>query len=174
MSESQATTPQATPAHRRTPGSQAATGVATALTQLLADMLALHLKTMNFHWHVSGGQFRDHHRLFGEQARAILAGADAVAGRTRKLGRATVTSIGHVARLQRVLDNDAEFVTPADMLAELRDDNLDLAGRLRQAHAVADAARDHATAGLIATWIDEAEGRAWFLFEAGRQPLAGG
>jgi starvation-inducible DNA-binding protein len=151
-------------------GRDAAKNVSAALTQLLADMFALHLKTKNFHWHVSGPHFRDYHLMFDDQAAQILAATDAMAERARKLGGTTLRSIGHVARLQRVLDNDADFVTPLDMLAELRDDNLDLAARMREAHGVADEYRDVATASLLEAWIDEAEGRAWFLFEASRRP----
>src|SRR6476646_4694672 len=149
-------------------GAKATKDVSAALAQLLADMFALYLKTKNFHWHVSGPHFRDYHLMFDDQAAAILAATDAMAERARKLGGTTLRSIGHIGRLQRVLDNDADYVTPLDMLAELRDDNLDLAARMRETHAVADEYNDVATASLLEGWIDEAEGRAWFLFEASR------
>lgn len=150
-------------------GAKASKDVSAALAQLLADAFALYLKTKNFHWHVSGPHFRDYHLMFDDQAAAILAVTDAMAERARKLGGTTLRSIGHIGRLQRVLDNDADYVTPLDMLAELRNDNLDLAARMRETHAVADEYNDVATASLIEGWIDEAEGRAWFLFEASRR-----
>jgi starvation-inducible DNA-binding protein len=142
--------------------------VSGALNILLADMLALYLKTKNFHWHVSGPHFRDYHLLLDEQADQIFATTDAIAERVRKIGGTTVRSIGHVSRLQRVLDNDAEFVTPMDMLAELRDDNKELAANLRETHGLCDEHGDLASASLIEVWIDEAERRTWFLFEATR------
>ena len=142
--------------------------VSGALNVLLADMLALYLKTKNFHWHVSGPHFRDYHLLLDEQADQIFATTDAIAERVRKIGGTTVRSIGHVSRLQRVLDNDADFVTPMDMLAELRDDNKQLAGNLRETHGLCDEHDDVASASLIEVWIDEAERRTWFLFEATR------
>ena len=143
--------------------------VSGALNILLADMLALYLKTKNFHWHVSGPHFRDYHLLLDEQADQIFATTDAIAERVRKIGGTTVRSIGHVSRLQRVLDNDAEFVTPMDMLAELRDDNKELAANLRETHGLCDEHGDLASASLIEVWIDEAERRTWFLFEASRR-----
>ncbi len=139
-----------------------------ALTAMLADMYALYLKTKNFHWHVSGPHFRDYHLLLDEQAGQIFAATDAIAERVRKLGGTTLRSVGHIARLQRIADNDADYVTPRDMLAELREDNLQIAARLREAHGLCDEHGDVAGASLIETWVDEAEGRAWFLFEAGR------
>jgi starvation-inducible DNA-binding protein len=142
--------------------------VSGALNVLLADMLALYLKTKNFHWHVSGPHFRDYHLLLDEQADQIFATTDAIAERVRKIGGTTVRSIGHVGRLQRVLDNDADFVTPMDMLAELRDDNKQLATNLRETHGLCDEHDDVASASLIEVWIDEAERRTWFLFEATR------
>jgi starvation-inducible DNA-binding protein len=142
--------------------------VSGALNILLADMLALYLKTKNFHWHVSGPHFRDYHLLLDEQADQIFATTDAIAERVRKIGGTTVRSIGHVSRLQRVLDNDAEFVTPMDMLAELRDDNKELAANLRETHGLCDEHGDLASASLIEVWIDEVERRTWFLFEATR------
>ena len=142
--------------------------VSGALNVLLADMLALYLKTKNFHWHVSGPHFRDYHLLLDEQADQIFATTDAIAERVRKIGGTTVRSIGHVSRLQRLLDNDADFVTPMDMLAELRDDNKQLAANLRETHGLCDEHDDVASASLIEVWIDEAERRTWFLFEATR------
>jgi starvation-inducible DNA-binding protein len=140
-----------------------------ALNPVLADLLALYLKTKNFHWHVSGPHFRDYHLLLDEQADQILATTDAVAERVRKVGGTTLRSIGHVARLQRVLDNDADYVTPLDMLTELRDDNMQLAARMRDAHGLCDEHGDVATASMLEVWIDEAERRVWFLFEASRR-----
>jgi len=142
--------------------------ISGALTALLADMFALYVKTKNFHWHVSGPHFRDYHLLLDEQAGQIFATTDALAERVRKIGGTTLRSIGQVARLQRVLDNDADYVTPQDMLAELRSDNIELAARLREAHGVCDQHGDIASASLLETWVDEAEGRTWFLFEAAR------
>jgi len=140
-----------------------------ALNALLADTFALYMKTKNFHWHMSGPHFRDYHLLLDEQADQLYAITDPIAERVRKLGGETVKSIGHIARLQRVLDNDAEYVEPSDMLAELRDDNKTLAARMREAHNVCEEHRDVATASLIEVWIDEAERRTWFLFEASRK-----
>ena len=142
--------------------------IAGALNILLADMLALYVKTKNFHWHVSGPHFRDYHLLLDEQADQIFATTDAIAERVRKIGGTTLRSIGHVGRLQRVPDNDADFVTPLDMLAELRDDNKQLAANLREAHGLCDEHGDVASASLLEIWIDEAERRTWFLFEASR------
>jgi len=142
--------------------------VGGALNVLLADMFALYLKTKNFHWHVSGPHFRDHHLLLDEQAEQIFATTDAIAERVRKIGGTTLRSIGHISRLQRILDNDADFVTPADMLAELRDDNRQLVASLREAHDLCDEHRDVASASLLEIWIDEAERRVWFLFESSR------
>ena len=143
--------------------------IASALNILLADMFALYLKTKNFHWHVSGPHFRDYHLLLDEQAEQIFATTDDIAERVRKIGGTTLHSIGHISRLQRVEDNDADFVTPQDMLAELRDDNKQLAANLRETHGLCDEEEDVATASLLETWIDEAERRTWFLFEAGRR-----
>jgi starvation-inducible DNA-binding protein len=150
-------------------GRQATKDISAALNLLLADLFALYLKTKNFHWHVSGPHFRDYHLLLDEQADQIYATTDPVAERVRKLGGATLRSIGQIARLQRVKDNDADYVTASDMLAELREDNQQLASRLRQAHVVCDEHNDVATASLIEVWIDEAEKRVWFLYEAGRK-----
>jgi starvation-inducible DNA-binding protein len=150
-------------------GAEATKDLAGALNALLADLFALYVKTKNFHWHVSGPHFRDYHLLLDEQADQIFAITDPVAERVRKLGGTTLHSIGHIARLQRIKDNDAEFVTPQDMLAELRDDNLRLISQMRETHSVCDERRDVATASLLEVWIDEAERRAWFLFEASRR-----
>ncbi len=142
--------------------------LAGALNRLLADMFGLYMKTKNFHWHVSGRHFRDYHLLLDEQGEQIFATTDAIAERIRKLGGTTLRSIGHIGRLQRIQDNDAEFVTPMDMLAELRDDNQQLVARMRETHDLCDEHRDVATASLLEVWIDEAERRTWFLFEATR------
>ena len=144
------------------------------LNVLLADAFALYVKTKNFHWHLSGPHFRDYHLLFDEQADQIFAMTDPIAERVRKVGGSTLRSIAHIARLQRILDNDAEYVEPSDMLAELCEDNQALAGRLRAAHDVCEEHRDIATASLIEVWIDETERRTWFLFEAGRRADSGG
>ena len=148
--------------------SEATRDLSAALTQVLADHFALYVKTKNFHWHMSGPRFRDYHLLLDEQADQIFAATDAVAERVRKIGGTTLRSIGHIARLQRVLDNDADYVTPSDMLAELRDDNQQLVAHLRETHWLCDEHGDVATASLLEVWIDEAERRAWFLFETGR------
>jgi len=150
-------------------GADATRDISAGLNLLLADMFALYLKTKNFHWHMSGAHFRDYHLLLDEQADQIFATTDTIAERVRKIGGATLRSIGHIARLQRVLDNDAQYVTPLDMLAELRDDNEQLAARLRQVHGMCDEYGDVASASLIEIWIDEAERRVWFLFETIRR-----
>jgi starvation-inducible DNA-binding protein len=155
-------------------GKKATRDITGALNALLADYFALYLKTKNFHWHVSGPHFRDYHLLLDEQADQLYATTDPIAERVRKLGGITVHSIGHIGRLQRISDNDAEYVTPLDMLAELREDNALLAGRLRQAHGVCEEHGDVATASLLEVWIDEAERRVWFLFEASRPGEAAG
>jgi starvation-inducible DNA-binding protein len=149
-------------------GANARKDITAALNGLLADSFALYLKTKNFHWHVSGPHFRDYHLLLDEQADQIFATTDPIAERVRKLGGATLRSIGEISRNQRVLDNDADYVTPLDMLAELRSDNEDLIARMRQAHGLCDEHQDVATASLLEVWIDEAERRVWFLFEASR------
>src|SRR5437764_8741989 len=149
-------------------GAEATQHISAGLNALLADFFALYLKTKNFHWHVSGPHFRDYHLLLDEQADQLFATTDVIAERVRKIGGRTLRSIGHISRLQRVSDNDAEFVTPLDMLAELREDNARLADRMREAHGVSDEHGDVATASLLEVWIDEAERRAWFLFEASR------
>src|SRR6202049_1932851 len=160
---------RAAPLHTPTNLSSNATrDVAAALNLLLADTFALYVKTKNFHWHMSGPHFRDYHLLLDEQADQIFAMTDPIAERVRKLGGITIRSIGQIARTQRLLDNDAEYVEPSDMLAELREDNKTLTASLRQAHNVCDEHGDIATASLIEIWVDETERRTWFLFEAGR------
>src|SRR5262245_45341769 len=146
--------------------------IAAALTILLADFFALYVKTKNFHWHVSGPHFRDYHLLFDEQGEQIFAATDAIAERVRKIGGTTLRSIGQVGRLQRVLDNDAGYVTPRDMLAELREDNKQLTSNMRETHGLCDEHGDVATASLLENSIDEAERRTWFLLEAGRGGVA--
>ena len=149
-------------------GANAVKDLSGALTILLSDMFALYVKTKNFHWHISGPHFRDYHLLLDEQGEQIFDTTDAIAERVRKIGGTTLRSIGQIARLQRVLDNDADFVTARDMLAELRDDNKRLTEHLRETHGVCDQYNDVATASLIENWIDEAERRTWFLYEATR------
>jgi len=142
--------------------------ITAAMNAILADVFAMYLKTKNFHWHMSGPHFRDYHLLLDEHADQIYAMTDPIAERIRKLGGSTLRSIGHIARTQRVLDNDADYVDPLDMLKELCEDNKTLAARLREVHNVVDEHGDIATASLIEVWIDETERRTWFLFEAGR------
>jgi starvation-inducible DNA-binding protein len=143
--------------------------IAAAMNAILADVFALYLKTKNFHWHMSGPHFRDYHLLLDEHADQLFAMTDPIAERIRKIGGLTLRSIGHISREQRILDNDAEYVEPLDMLAELADDNKTLAARLREAHNVCEEHRDVATTSLIEMWIDETERRTWFLFEATRR-----
>jgi starvation-inducible DNA-binding protein len=143
--------------------------VADALNAILADSFALYLKTKNFHWHVSGPHFRDYHLMLDDQATQILGTTDAIAERVRKTGNTTLRSIGDIARHQRIKDNDAEFVSPEAMLAELRDDKLKLVEALREAKDIVDEAKDNATSGILDEWTDLAEERAWFLFEASRK-----
>ena len=140
--------------------------ISGAMTILLADMFALYLKTKNFHWHMSGPHFRDYHLLLDEQSEQILATTDAIAERVRKIGGTTLRSIGHIGRLQRIQDNDADYVTAMDMLAELREDNKQLAASLRETHGLCDEEGDVASASLLEVWFDEAEKRTWFVFEA--------
>ncbi len=142
--------------------------ISGAMNAILADVFALYLKTKNFHWHMSGPYFRDYHLLLDEQADQLFAMTDPIAERIRKIGGLTLRSIGHISRIQRVLDNDAEYVEPLDMIAELADDNKTMAARLREAHNVCDEHRDVATASLIEGWIDETERRTWFLSEIKR------
>ncbi len=148
--------------------------IAAALNGVLADVFALYLKTKNFHWHMSGPHFRDYHLMLDEQADQLFAMTDPLAERIRKVGGRTLRSIGHIARTQRVLDNDAEYVEPADMLAEVRDDNQALAARLGEAHDLCNEHRDIASASLIEVWIDETERRTWFLFESTRNADSSG
>ena len=147
--------------------------IAAALTTLLADVFALYLKTKNFHWHMSGPYFRDYHLLLDEQSDQIYATTDPIAERARKIGGKTLRSAGHITKLQRIADNDADFVTPDDMLAELREDNKDLVARMRETHDLCDEKRDVASASLIEVWIDETERRLWFLYEATRPAHVG-
>jgi starvation-inducible DNA-binding protein len=148
---------------------EASRDISGAMNAILADVFALYLKTKNFHWHLSGPHFRDYHLLLDEQGDQLFAMTDPIAERVRKIGGNTLRSIGHIARLQRVLDNDAAYVEPEDMLAELREDSKALAARLREAHGVCEEYEDIATASLIEAWIDETERRTWFLFETGRR-----
>jgi starvation-inducible DNA-binding protein len=150
-------------------GANATKELTGGLNILLADVYALYIKTKNFHWHVSGPHFRDYHLLLDEQATQIDAMTDLIAERVRKLGGSTIRSIGNIKRLQRVLDNDADYVTPHDMLAELREDNKEMLKHMRILHEVCDEHGDIATASLIENWVDETEQRVWFLFEAGRR-----
>ena len=148
---------------------QAVKNISGALNALLADVFSLYLKTKNFHWHMSGPHFRDYHLLLDEHADQIFAMTDDIAERVRKIGGSTIRSIGHVARLKRIDDNDAEFVTPEDMLAELRENELALIHSMRAAHDLCDEAGDVATASLLENWIDQTQRRNWFLFEATRR-----
>jgi starvation-inducible DNA-binding protein len=150
-------------------GAKASKDIAGGMNAILADVFALYLKTKNFHWHMSGAHFRDYHLLLDEQADQLYAMTDPIAERIRKTGGSTLRSIGHIARIQRIKDNDAEYVDPLDMLAELREDNQTLAARLREVHDMVDGHRDIATASLIENWIDETERRTWFLFESSRR-----
>lgn len=149
--------------------SNKAATVADALNAILADSYALYLKTKNFHWHVSGPHFRDYHLMLDDQATQILGTTDQIAERVRKTGNTTLRSIGDISRRQRIKDNDKDFVSAADMLAELREDNLALVETLREAKDLVDAAKDNATSGILDDWTDQAEERAWFLFEASRK-----
>jgi starvation-inducible DNA-binding protein len=153
---------------------EATRDITGALNAILADVFALYLKTKNFHWHLSGPHFRDYHLMFDEQADQLFAMTDPIAERVRKIGGSTLKSIGNISRLQRVLDNDADYVDPEDMLAELCEDNKTLAARLREAHNVCEEFRDIATASLIEIWIDETERRTWFLFESSQRGMTGG
>jgi len=150
-------------------GSNARRDIAGALNILLADMFALYLKTKNFHWHVSGPHFRGLHLMFDEQAEQIFATTDEIAERVRKVGGLTIHSIGEISRLQRIPDNDADYVDPLDMLAELRSDNQALVVSLRETHELCDEENDVATASLLENWIDQAERRVWFLYESSRR-----
>jgi starvation-inducible DNA-binding protein len=155
-------------------GAAATREIAGAMRLVLADVFALYLKTKNFHWHMSGPHFRDYHLLLDEQSDQIFAMTDPIAERIRKIGELAVTSLGQLTRLQRIPDNDATYVEPADMLAELFEDNRSLAGSLRETHEICDRYRDVATASLIEVWLDETERRVWFLYEAGRRAMTSG
>ncbi len=148
--------------------SNAIKNVSGALTVLLTDVFTLYLKTKNFHWHMSGPHFRDYHLMLDEQANQIFAMTDPIAERVRKIGGTTLHSIGQISRMQRLKDNDADYVTPFDMLAELREDNKQLVAAMRETHQLCDEHRDVATASLLEVWIDETERRTWFLFESSR------
>ena len=148
---------------------EATRDVSAGLNLLLADVFALYIKTKNFHWHMSGPHFRDYHLLLDEQSDQIFAMTDPMAERARKIGGRTLHSISEISRLTRVLNNDADYVTPEDMLSELLSDNKDLVSRMREAHDVCDEHNDVATASLLEVWIDETERRAWFLYESTRQ-----
>jgi starvation-inducible DNA-binding protein len=164
--------PRKTAARLDTPtdlSTNAVRDVSTALNGLLADTFALYVKTKNFHWHVSGPHFRDYHLLFDEQAEQLEKSVDILAERVRKVGGTTIRSIGHIARLQRVEDNDKEYVSAIDMLCELMSDNKAQIEHMREAHKLADEHEDVATASLLEVFIDEAEKRCWFLFEASRE-----
>src|SRR5438876_10278006 len=169
MNDTKAASRRSAPLRTRSIVSQrGASEISGALNALLADVFALYIKTKNFHWHVSGPHFRDYHLMLDDQAAQILGTTDVIAERVRKIGGTTLRSIGHIARLQRIKDNDADYVTPLDMLAELRDNNMQLTTELRATHSVCDEHGDVAGASLIENWIDEAEGRTWFLYEASR------
>ena len=158
--------PLATPSYLE---AQAVTDISGALNALLADVFSLYLKTKNFHWHMSGPHFRDYHLLLDDHADQIFAMTDEIAERVRKIGGTTIRSIGHIARLQRIPDNDADYVTPADMLSELHEDEKALALRMVAVHTVCDDAGDVATASLLENWIDQSQRRSWFLFESTRR-----
>jgi starvation-inducible DNA-binding protein len=149
-------------------GHNANRDIPAALRALLADVFALYLKTKNFHWHMSGSHFRDYHLMLDEQSDQIFAITDDIAERARKIGGTAIRSIGHIAREQRILDNDADYVDPQDMLAELRSDNQQLTREMRRVHELCDEYGDVATASLVENWIDDAERRVWFLYEAAR------
>jgi len=155
-------------------GSNEIRDISGGLNALLADVFVLYIKTKNFHWHVSGPHFRDYHLLLDDQAGEVYAMTDDIAERVRKIGGTTIRSIGHIARLQRLKDNNADYVEPSGMLAELREDNQALVESMRAVHELCDEANDVATASLIENWIDQTEKRVWFLFEAGRSAGSGG
>ena len=157
--------PLATPSDIRP---EAVKDISGGLNALLADVFALYLKTKNFHWHMSGPHFRDYHLLLDEHGDQLFAMTDDIAERVRKIGGTTVRSIGHISRIQRISDNDADFVDPGDMFAELREDNKTLVVSMLAAHGLCDDANDVATASLLENWIDETQRRVWFLFEATR------
>ena len=155
-------------------GAKATRDISGAMNAVLADVFALYLKTKNFHWHMSGPHFRDYHLMLDDQGEQIFAMTDDIAERVRKIGGMTIRSIGQISKLQRISDNDADFVEPLDMLAELREDNQTLISKLREAHDVADEYNDVATTSMIEVWIDQAERRHWFLFETCRNAKSGG
>jgi starvation-inducible DNA-binding protein len=146
----------------------AVTEIAGALTALLADVFAVYVKTKNFHWHMSGPHFRDYHLLLDEHGEQLFAMIDDIAERVRKIGGTTLRSVGHIARVKRIADNDADYVTPKDMLSELWEDNKALVLSMRSVHDLCDEVGDVATASLLENWIDEGQRRAWFLFETTR------
>jgi starvation-inducible DNA-binding protein len=163
--------PKASPPALHTPtdlSEAAVRDISAALNGLLADTFALYVKTKNFHWHVSGPHFRSYHLLLDKQAESIEKTIDDLAERVRKIGGTTIRSIGHIARLKRIHDNDDDFVTPSDMLGELMADNKAMIASMRKAHEVADKHEDVATASILETFIDDAEKRCWFLFETSR------
>ncbi len=171
MSKVRTLEPRHKPAPLETPtdlSPEAVQAISAALNPILADAFALYLKTKNFHWHVSGPHFRDYHLLLDEQAEQIFASTDQIAERVRKIGGTTLRSIGQIAKLQRLRDNNADFVPPQDMLCELMADNKAVAATMREAHKITEEHEDVATASLLEVWIDEAERRTWFLFEASR------
>jgi starvation-inducible DNA-binding protein len=159
------TTPLTTPT---TLSTEAVRDISEALKLLLSDAFALYLKTKNFHWHMSGPHFRDYHLMLDDQSDEIISMTDAIAERARKIGGTTLRSIGQISRLQRIVDNDAEYVKPSDMIEELRHDNAVLTQTMRKVHSLCDKSDDVATASLLENWIDESEKRIWFLFECGR------
>jgi starvation-inducible DNA-binding protein len=159
-------TPLTTPT---TLSEKAVSNISVALTLLLSDVFALYLKTKNFHWHMSGPHFRDYHLMLDEQGDQLFAMTDPVAERVRKIGGTTIRSIGHISRVQRIADNDASYIAPLDMIAELREDNASLTRSMREVHSLCDDAGDVATASLLENWIDETEKRTWFLFECGQR-----
>ncbi len=154
-------------------GDNAVRDLTGALNELLADVFALYVKTKNFHWHVSGPHFRDYHLMFDEHGTQIFAMTDPIAERVRKIGGMTLHSIGQIAKQQRIKDNDADYVDPEGMLAELAEDNKDLVARMREVHGLTDDHKDYATSSLLDQWIDETERRLWFLFEASRREISG-
>jgi starvation-inducible DNA-binding protein len=163
--------PVATP-RLRTPtdlGGDATKDISAALNGILADTFALYIKTKNFHWHMSGPHFRDYHLMLDDHGAQLFASTDVIAERVRRVGGNTLRSIGDIARHTRIADNDAPYVTPDDMLAELREDNQLVIAAMREAHDVCDEHNDVATASLLETYIDEAEKRVWFLYEIGRR-----
>lgn len=155
-------------------GEKASKDISAAMNSVLADVFALYLKTKNFHWHVSGPHFRDYHLMFDEHGAELFAMTDVIAERVRKLGGTTLRSIDHIAKLQSIADNDADFVEPVDMLTELCQDNIKLTARMRDAHDICAEYNDTATASVIEEWIDQTEQRAWFLFETSRNSDSSG